>query len=72
MNFGEAIEALRKGMRVQRVGWNGKGMWIALQVPDKHSKMSLPYIYMSTVTGNLVPWVASHTDMLCDDWAVLL
>lgn len=44
-------------------------MWLALQVPDAHSKMSLPYIYMSTVSGDLVPWLASQTDVLADDWS---
>ena len=43
-------------------------MYIQLQVPDKHSKMTLPYIYMKTVQGDLVPWIASQTDMLADDW----
>jgi len=68
MNFGEALELLKDGNRVAREGWNGKGMWIALQVPDAHSKMGLPYIYMSTVTGALVPWLASQTDVLAEDW----
>ena len=30
MTFGLAIEALKRGDRVARAGWNGKGMWIAL------------------------------------------
>jgi hypothetical protein len=68
MDFGDAIRALRAGQRVQRAGWNGKGMWLGLQVPDAHSKMGLPYIYMSTVDGKLVPWLASQTDMLAEDW----
>lgn len=67
-NFGQALELLKAGHRVARSGWNGKGMWIALQVPDAHSKMSLPYIYMFTADGNLVPWLASQTDVLSDDW----
>jgi hypothetical protein len=71
MNFGEAIEALKSGLIVSRSGWNGKGMWLALQVPDEHSKMSLPYIYMRTVTDNLVPWLASQTDVLAEDWGVV-
>lgn len=68
MNFGSALTALHLGMRVCREGWNGKGMWIALQVPDAHSKMTLPYIYMSTAQGDLVPWLASQTDILATDW----
>lgn len=71
MNFGQAIEALKGGEKVARAGWNGKGMWLGLQVPDEHSKMGLPYIYMSTVTGQLVPWLASQTDVLAEDWAIV-
>ncbi|CAD5376725.1 Gp49 [Pseudomonas sp. OF001] len=29
MTFGQAIEALKAGLRVARAGWNGKGMWLA-------------------------------------------
>ncbi len=71
MNFGEALEELKVGGKVCRAGWNGKGMWLKLQVPDEHSKMSLPYIYMSTVDAKLVPWLASQTDMLSEDWEVV-
>lgn len=70
MNFGDAISALKEGSRVCRSGWNGKGMWLELQRPDAHSKMTLPYIFMVTVTGDRVPWLASQTDMLSDDWGV--
>lgn len=72
MNFSKALECLRNGAKVARSGWNGRGMWLALQVPDAHSKMTLPYIYMSTVTADLVPWLASQTDILADDWSVVL
>jgi len=67
-NFGQALDKLDSGYKVQREGWNGKGMWIALQRPDEHSKMTLPYIYMSTAQGDLVPWLASQTDILAEDW----
>jgi len=70
-DFGAALIALKNGYRVAREGWNGKGMWLALQTPDAHSKMNLPYIYMSTVTGQLVPWLASQTDVLAEDWTVV-
>jgi hypothetical protein len=70
-DFGCALDNLKAGRRVQRRGWNGKGMWLALQVPDANSKMSRPYIYMKTADEMLVPWVASQTDMLADDWKVV-
>ncbi len=49
-------------------GWNGKGMYLSLQVPDAHSKMTQAYIYMKTADDTLVPWLASQTDMLSEDW----
>ena len=59
--------------------WNGKGIFIKLQVPDEHSKMTSPYIYIDT-TGlrsnnpdaprSCVPWLASQTDMLAEDWEI--
>lgn len=80
IGFGAALAALKQGHNVARRGWNGKGIYLALQRPDEHSKMTLPYIYI--VTSNLesdnpdaprgvVPWLASQTDMLANDWYVV-
>jgi len=71
MDFQYALTALKEGAKVSRSGWNGRGMWIHLQVPDANSKMSLPYIYMKTVDGLLVPWLASQTDILGEDWGIV-
>ena len=70
INFSEALESLKGGNLVCREGWNGKGMFLDIQVPDENSKMTLPYIYMNTVQGDTVPWLASQTDILSDDWEV--
>jgi hypothetical protein len=77
MGIGEAIARMRVGSKVARLGWNGKGMWLELQVPDEHSKMTLPYIYINYPTdavntpGAKVPWLASQTDILAEDWMVV-
>ena len=71
MNFGRALSLLKARYKVCREGWNGIGQWLELQVPDKHSKMTLPYIYIHTVQGDLVPWFASQTDVLGEDWILL-
>lgn len=68
MTFGEAIVQMRIGHGVFRQGWNGPNQCLRLQTPDVNSKMTLPYIYIKTVQGDLVPWLASQTDMLADDW----
>lgn len=71
LNFGEALDYLKIHHSLAREGWNGKDMFIKLQTPDEHSKMRRPYIYMSPVDGELVPWVASQSDILADDWVVV-
>lgn len=70
MTFGEGVEALKVGDRVSRAGWNCKNMWLRLQKPDESSDMTLRYIFMSTVSGGVVRWLASQTDMLAEDWFV--
>lgn len=54
-----------------RLNFPEQRMWIKLQEPDEHSKMTLPYIYMRTAQGDLVPWLTSQTDILATDWEVL-
>ena len=78
-NFGDAIKYLKRGLKVARKGWNGKGMYL-LYVPDEKwgiiEKIGLgipkgnllPWIGLKTANGKFVPWQASQTDMLADDW----
>lgn len=68
MDFSKALEHIKVGLKLTRIGWNGPEQYIELQVPDEHSKMTLPYIYIRTVQGDLVPWLASQTDILAIDW----
>jgi hypothetical protein len=82
MTFGEALETLNAGRPVERLGWNGKGMWLELWKPGEHlgdmvedfrgqPRAVLPCIAMVTAQGNFQPgWLASQADMLADDWRV--
>ena len=70
-DFGQALIALKDGFHVARNGWNGKMMYLTLQMPDENSKMKQPYIYITPVGGELVPWVASQPDLLSEDWYVV-
>jgi hypothetical protein len=77
-DIGWAIKQLKYELRVRREGWNGKGMWLALQTPDENSKMTLPYIYIeypqghpAYPNGSRVPWLASQTDILAEDWEIV-
>ena len=86
MDFGAALQALKNGQKVTREGWNGKGMFLFL-VPGSVFKVNRapllglypegteityrPHIDMKTVDGEIVPWVASQTDLLADDWCIV-
>lgn len=67
-SFGRALELLKEGKRVARVGWNGQGMSLGIQNPDEHSMNRQSYIFIIPVGGQRVPWVASQPDMLSEDW----
>jgi len=71
VGFGHVLDVLRKGGKASRRGWNGKDMFIQIQTPSPTSKMTLPYIFMKTAGGDLVPWLASQTDLLSVDWELL-
>ena len=77
MDFGDALRFLKAGNKVARDGWNGKGLWLELQLPDAGSKMTLPYVYLNypddarNNPGARVPWLASQTDMLAEDWEIV-
>lgn len=74
MTFGDAIVMLKAGERVQRAGWNGKGMWLyRVNGNSNFSELTyehLPFIAMKTVDNKTVPWLASQTDMLAEDWRI--
>ena len=81
MNFGLALESLKQGKAVCRSGWNGKNMFLYLVPGNEYpaqtevAKTQIgdtvtygAYIAMKTAQGNVVPWLASQTDVLSDDW----
>lgn len=84
MNFGDALALLKQGAKVARAGWNGKGMFVFL-VPGSTFQVSRPpllgiypegteiryhaHIDMKTADGMVVPWLASQTDVLAEDWS---
>lgn len=86
MTFGVAIAMLKRGLKVARTGWNGKGMFLFL-VPGSTFKVSRPpllgiypegkeinyhaHIDMKTADDKVVPWLASQTDVLAEDWVLV-
>ena len=86
MNFGQALEAMKLGSKVCRVGWNGKNMFLFL-VPGSRFIVNRPpllgiyppgteityhaHVDMKTAQGDVVPWLCSQTDMLAEDWMII-
>lgn len=82
MPFEQALRILKFGKAVYRDGWNGKGMFIyyihenVYEAQTEVAKKHFPggkvpygaYIAMKTTQGNVVPWIASQTDLLANDW----
>lgn len=86
LSFSQALHLIKSGRRVTRQGWNGKGMFLFL-VPGSTFKVNRPpllgiypegteinyqaHIDMKTADGTIVPWVASQSDLLGEDWVLL-
>ena len=87
MDFGDAVRAIKAGKRVARTGWNGKDMFLFL-VPGSTFKVNRApllgiypegttinyqsHIDMRTAQGTIVPWLASQSDVLAEDWIEVL
>jgi hypothetical protein len=86
LSFGHAVEAMKAGHKVARSGWNGKGMFLFLVAgsvfkvnrppllgiyPGGTEISYCPHIDMKTADGKVVPWLASQTDVLANDWGIV-
>jgi hypothetical protein len=85
MHFGLAVEALRRGDRVARAGWNGKGMFVYLVPANSYPAQTgvakaffgegamVPYnayLALKGVDGTVNTWVPSISDVLAEDWGI--
>lgn len=80
MTFGEAIELIKEGKKVQREGWNGKNQCIELAtnisyvntsgeiINAEHDAIGNKAVAFVGTSGVQLGWLASQADMLADDW----
>ena len=84
MSFSLAVCALKEGKKVARKNWNGKEMYLYKAVIElPYPPLSegegwkegvfgnSEFIIMKTADSKLIPWLASQTDLLADDWVVV-
>lgn len=55
-DYGQAVEALKQGKRVQRAGWNGSDQFVFMQIP-------------SVIPGNVVLGMQSLPQLVKDEFA---
>ena len=82
-SFGEAIKYVKRGLKVQRQGWNGKNQYIELASnisyisPDggvqncEHEAIGNKAIAFVGTSGVQLGWLASQADMLAEDWRIV-
>lgn len=83
LNFGLAIEAVKKWKKISRAGWNGKGQYVQLAtcisytdpagavVNAEHKAIGNQALAFVGTSGVQLGWLASQADMLADDWTIV-
>lgn len=83
LSFGLAIEAAKKGLKIARRGWNGKGQYVELAtcisyksprgeiVNSEHEAIGNRALAFVGTSGVQMGWLASQADMLADDWMIV-
>jgi len=85
LNFGQAIEAAKKGKRVARTGWNGSGMFAYIVPSNSYPAQTgvakeywgeklVPYRQywaLKTAQEDVATWSPSGSDSLAEDWVIL-
>lgn len=86
MTFGLAIEAMKRGKKVARAGWNGHGQFAYLVPANSYPAQTgaakahfgvdamVPYrayIALKTAQGDVATWAPSCSDALADDWSIV-
>lgn len=69
MNFGEALEQVKKGKGMRLPQWSSDVV-IRAQYPDEHSKMTAPYLYVESRFG-CVPWKETMIELFSESWEVV-
>lgn len=83
MSFGLAIEAVKKGKKIARRGWNGKNQYVELAerisyenaqhevINAQHEAIGNKALAFIGTSGVQLGWLASQADMLADDWQIV-
>lgn len=72
-DFGVALENIKKGLKVCRKGWNGKGMYVKLEKGGDYEFSEInPFFVIKNTSNSFNTWVPSVSDLLADDWMICI
>lgn len=86
LSFGLAVEAMKKGEKLERAGWNGKGLFVYLVPGNSYPAQTgaaksyfgengmvayNDYLAIKNVNDTVSTWVPSINDVLADDWSIV-
>lgn len=83
LTFGQAISAAKRGCKIAREGWNGKGQFVELAssisyktpaggiINAEHAAIGNQALAFAGVSGVQLGWLASQADMLAEDWKIV-
>jgi hypothetical protein len=86
-DFGAALPLLKLGFKVARTGWNGSGMFAYMVPANSYPAVTdaikshfgddalVPYrayLALKTAQNDVATWVPSGSDILAEDWALVL
>ena len=76
MDFSQSLKIAKSGGAIRRAGWNGAGLTVKMAAPDDSAM--LPFLFIEypltakTTPGAKCPWVPSQTDLMAEDWDVVV
>jgi len=84
MNFGQALQAIQDGKKIERNGWNGRGMFVyyvpagsfqtLTDVARKEFGETVEYnqyMAIKNMNGTVSTWVPSVNDCFAQDWQIV-
>ena len=86
MSFGLALEAMKQGAKVARIGWNAAGMFTYFVPANSYPAQTeiakehfgdgalVPYrayLALKTAQGDVATWAPSCSDALAEDWHIV-
>jgi|SRR5882762_1605494 len=74
LSFGHALAALEDGYKLNRLSWNGKGLWVELFQSQGGTYKNRPladHYMLANGDGKYIPWTPSPGDLRANDWQVI-